>query len=243
MPTHKEIYASHATQYEALISCEDYQGNILAAIQKIVPPENLDVIDLGAGTGRLARLLAPRVRRMLAFDLSPHMLRVGREKLRSGRNKSRWLAAAADHRCLPLAGSSTDLIVGGWSVSYVATWHPDSWRSELDAWLSEARRVLRPNGRIILFESLGTGNEAPQRLPHLENFYDWVERAGFAAGWIRTDYRFQSLAAAEQLAGFFFGEQMLPSIRRAPEITLPECTGVWWMQVGQGAPAGGGRAA
>ena len=81
---------------------------------------------------------------------------------------------------------------------------------------------------MILFESLGTGNESPQRLPHLERFYDWLKESRFSTRWIRTDYRFDSLSQAEQLAGFFFGEEMKARIRRGNHITLPECTGVWW---------------
>lgn len=231
MPTHKEIYESHAAEYEALVSREDFQGNILQAIQEIAAPQGLDILDLGAGTGRLAALLAPFARRVLAFDLSAHMLRTAREKLRTLSPQAGWLVAAADHRYLPLTGAVADLVVSGWSVSYVATWYPDTWRAEAEAWLSEAQRVMRPAGTIILFESLGTGNETPVRLPHLETFYDWLAERGFQDRWIRTDYRFDNLAQAEALAGYFFGDEMNSHIQRGNEITLPECTGVWWKRI------------
>lgn len=231
MPTHKEVYDGHAAEYEALVSREDHEGNILKAIKEILPLSDLDVVDLGAGTGRLAGLLAPSVRSVLAFDLSPHMLTVARDKLRRVGSKQRWLTAAADHRCLPLASRTADLIVSGWSVSYVAIWHPDTWRRELEAWLTEAGRVLRKNGRIILFESLGTGNEEPVPLPHLKDFYSWLDQAGFAKTWIRTDYLFETVELADELAVFFFGEEMKARIKREKIITLPECTGVWWRQL------------
>ena len=231
MPTHKEVYARHAQEYEALVSREDHEGNILKTIRDILPLEGLDVLDLGAGTGRLAALLAHGVRSLLAFDLSAHMLTLAREKLRRVGPNHRWLAAAADHRRLPLASGTADLIVSGWSVSYVAIWHPDTWRREVDVWLTEAGRVLRSNGRIIVFESLGTGNENPERLPHLEDFYDWLDHVGFAKTWIRTDYRFETVELAEELTGFFFGEAMRARIRREGLITLPECTGVWWKRL------------
>ncbi len=227
MPTEKEVYAKHANEYEELVSREDYQGNILRAIQQITALDGLDVLDLGAGTGRLACLLAPLVRTVLAFDLSVHMLGIAREKLWR-LPEGNWLAAASDHRYLPLAPQSTDLIVSGWSVSYITVWHPDRWRLEVDVWLAEARRVLRSGGGIILFESLGTGNESPQRLPHLENFYGWLDEMGFQNKWIRTDYRFESPEIAGEVAGFFFGEEMREKIRREQMTILPECTGVWW---------------
>jgi len=231
LPTHEEIYEQHALKYEALVSHEDHQGNILRAIREIAMPEGLDIVDLGAGTGRLATLLMPTASSVLAFDLSPQMLGVARTKLTSVSGSGRWLAAAADHRHLPIPSRCTDLLVSGWSVSYVATWFPKSWRHELETWLTEAGRVLRPQGRIVLFESLGTGNESPQRLPHLQDFYLWLDRAEFSNSWLRTDYLFESEQQADELTSFFFGEEMKSKIRRGRTITLPECTGVWWKQL------------
>jgi SAM-dependent methyltransferase len=227
LPSHEEIYLRHAPKYDELIAREDYQGNILRTIQDLLPVAGLDVLDLGAGTGRLARLLQPLAARVMALDLSAPMLQLARRGLlRDGSHRS--LVAVADHRRVPLGTSTADLIVSGWSVSYVATWNPRSWQVELDTWLQEARRLLRPAGSIILFESLGTGAERPQRLPHLENFYDWLDAQSFARRWIRTDYRFGSKAEAQELAGFFFGTDMLASIVEGPPAILPECTGVWW---------------
>lgn len=230
MPSEKEVYANHAVEYEALVSREDYQGNILKAIQEIISLNGLDVLDLGAGTGRLACLLAPYVRTMLALDLSPHMLTIAYDKLYRIKPDG-WLVAASDHRFLPLTAHRADLIVSGWSVSYLTVWNPLRWRQEADAWLSEARRVLRPNGHIILFESLGTGNETPQRLEHLENFYKWLDEVGFKNKWIRTDYKFESPEVASEVAGFFFGDEMKQKILDEQLTILPECTGIWWMKI------------
>ena len=55
---------------------------------------------------------------------------------------------------------------------------------------------------IILFESLGTGNESPIRLEHVESTYQWLDANGFQNKWIRTDYQFESLDEAVDLAGF-----------------------------------------
>ncbi len=228
MPSERETYASHAREYEALVSREDYQGNILKAIREISPLSGRDVVDLGAGTGRLARLVEPYVRTVLAFDLHPHMLSLAREKLRTGES-DRWLVAAADHRRLPLRSGSADLILSGWSVSYVAVWSPERWRQELEAWLFEARRLLRPAGMIILFESLGTGNQQPRRLPHLTDFYSWLDETGFQSRWIRTDYRFETPQLGAELAGFFFGDEMRRTIEAERLTILAECTGVWWL--------------
>jgi ubiquinone/menaquinone biosynthesis C-methylase UbiE len=225
----RQIYQSDGDRYEALIAREDYQNSILKALNGIVDPAGLDVLDLGAGTGRLAVMLAPQVKSIHAFDISSGMLQVCRERLAAS-GLSNWQVGVADHRRLPLAEGSADVVVSGWSVSYLAVWNEGK-TGELDVWLAEMRRVLRSGGTIILFESLGTGNENPVRLEHMESTYWWLDANGFETKWIRTDYRFESVAEAAELAGFFFGEDMENRVRGRQIIVLPECTGVWWKRL------------
>jgi ubiquinone/menaquinone biosynthesis C-methylase UbiE len=226
----RKIYQSDAERYEALISREDHLGNIPRALDEIINVEGLDIVDLGAGTGRLTVMLAPRARSISSFDISDHMLDVTRSRLKAlGLNN--WRVEVADHRSVPPGDDSVDLVVSGWSVSYLAVWNPDSWRAELEKWLDEMKRILRPDRRIVLFESLGTGNESPIRLPHLENYYPWLDEMGFQNKWIRTDYQFDSLEEAIELAGFFFGEEMADQVRTRGSVILPECTGVWWRKI------------
>jgi ubiquinone/menaquinone biosynthesis C-methylase UbiE len=230
MPTQEEIYKTEGDKYEALIAREDYQGNILKTLQEITPLENRLVLDLGAGTGRLACLLAPHVAYVRAFDISEEMLRVCKEKfIASG--LTNWQVELADHRKLPVEDASADLVVSGWSVSYLAVWNPDTWREQLEIWLGEMKRVLRPNNHIVLFESLGTGNESPIHLEHLKDYYPWLDEAGFQRKWIRTDYKFESLAEAEELSRFFFGDELGNKVRDNKWVILPECTGVWWLKI------------
>jgi ubiquinone/menaquinone biosynthesis C-methylase UbiE len=226
----RKIYQTDGDRYEALISREDYKGNILRAIEEILNVDGLDVLDLGAGTGRLTLLLAARSGTMHSFDASAEMLRVCRERLAAS-GLSNWQVDVADHRRLPLPDHAADLAVSGWSVSYLAVWDQENGTAELDKWLEEMQRVLRSGGTIILFESLGTGNETPIRLAHVESTYQWLDAHGFESTWIRTDYRFESVDEAAELAGFFFGEDMARQIRTKGSVILPECTGVWWRSV------------
>lgn len=226
----RQIYQTDADRYEALISREDYLGNLPRALDEIITVDGLDVLDLGAGTGRLAVMLAPRVKSIRAFDISSEMLRVCRERLVAS-GLSNWQVDVADHRQLPVEDHSADLVVSGWSVSYLAVWNEQKQTSELDVWLAEMKRVLRRNSYIVLFESLGTGNESPIRLEHVESTYQWLDAKGFDTKWIRTDYRFASVDEAVDLAGFFFDEEMANQVREKQSVILPECTGVWWKQM------------
>ena len=231
MPTQEEIYKNEGDQYEALIAREDFQGNILRALHEILTLDELVVYDIGAGTGRLACLLAPQVARVRAFDVSEEMLRVCRQKLLiSGLNN--WQVDLADHRQLPVEDHSADLIVSGWSVSYLAVSDSEgTWHIQLEKWMTEMKRVLKPDGMIVLFESLGTGNEAPIQLEHLKDFYPWLVKTGFQQKWIRTDYKFDSLEEAEYLSRFFFGNELGDKVSQNNWVILPECTGVWWKKM------------
>jgi ubiquinone/menaquinone biosynthesis C-methylase UbiE len=226
----RKIYQSEGDRYEALVSREDYQGNIPRAMDEIINVNGLHVLDLGAGTGRLTLLLAPRVKSVRALDASAEMLRVCHERLLAS-GLSNWQMEVADHRQLPVKDHSIDLVVSGWSVAYLVVWHPETWRDELEKWMNEMKRILKPEGQIILFESLGTGNETPIQLDHLKNYYPWLDDAGFQNKWIRTDYQFDSVEEAADLAGFFFGAEMADRIHKNGLVILPECTGVWWKRV------------
>ena len=226
----RQIYQTDGDRYEALIAREDYQGNIEKALDEIVKVDGLDVLDLGAGTGRLAVMLAPRSKSMWAFDVSEEMLRVCREKFEA-QGLTNWQVDVADHRSIPVADHSADLVISGWSVAYLYVWNPETWRAELEKWLGEMKRILRPGSFIVLFESLGTGYEAPIHLEHLKEYYLWLDEVGFQNRWIRTDMKYASLEEAVELSSFFFGDEFGEKVRQNNWIILPECTGVYWKQI------------
>jgi hypothetical protein len=93
------------------------------------------------------------------------------------------------------------------------------------------KRVLTATSPIVLFETLGTGYESPVCVPHLADFYPWLDENGFEHTSIRTDYKFESLEEAEHLARFFFGEEMGDNVVKNHWVVLPECTGVWWRTI------------
>ena len=229
MPTEQEVYNQHAEQYERLIQREDYHNHILRAVEQICPLKGLDVVDLGAGTGRVTRILAPHVGTIKAYDSSAHMLSKAQSSLHA-MGMTNWQAAVADHRQVPVPDASADLVISGWSFCYLAVWGGDNWRQELEAGYREVMRILRPGGFVILLETLGTGQESPNPPEHLTNYYAWLAEKGFQSTWIRTDYRFRSLAEAAELSKFFFGEKLGREVARKKWIILPECTGVWWQK-------------
>ena len=228
MTDFREIYARRAWDYERLVAREDYQRNLIVALERARALAELDVVELGAGTGRLTRLLAPRVRSIAAFDAAPAMLAVACQRL-SEDGARNWRLGVADNSALPVANSSADLTVAGWSLGHSVGWFPDRWREVVGAALAEMRRVLRPGGAAIILETLGTGRTLPQPpTDGLRAYYRWLEEEhGFLWTWTRTDYRFISVHEADELTRFFFGADLADRVRQERLTIVPECTGLW----------------
>lgn len=221
----REIYAQRADWFDQLVSREDHVGCLLPAVRAICNLDGATVVELGAGTGRVTRLIAPHARHVYAFDASGHMLHKARSY---GLPNATW--AVADNRALPVRQGWADISIEGWSISHSTDWYPDRWRAEARRAIDEMLRVLKPGGVAVAIETLGTGFEEPTPpSPILAEYYDWLERdRGFTRTWCRTDYRFESVEEAESLARFFFGEELADRIARERLTELAECTGVWW---------------
>ena len=226
---YEEIYINKAVQYELMVSREDYQGNIPASVLKVCELKGLDVVDSGAGTGRLACMFAPITRSMAAFDTSAAMLEIATGRLAASGLKN-WRTEVADHRQLPVADAAADVIMSGWSVVYTVVWCPEgeNWRDELGRALSEMCRVLRPGGTMIILETMGTGSETPNPPADLLEYFDYLKADGFSSSWFRTDYKFDSMEEAQKLITFFFGDDMMKNVQNGESVILPECTGMWW---------------
>ena len=228
MPDYYDIYQHHANQYDQLVEREDHQHHLFQAINQITPLTGLDVIEFGAGTGRLTRLLAPVIRSIHAFDSSQPMLDVAEAKLQNTGVKN-WELKVGDHRHVAAESSSADLALSGWSLCYLALETGPDWQKQLRLGLDEMERVLRREGTCMIIETLGTGHETPAPPPEMKEYFTFLETYGFERTWIRTDYLFHDVQEAQELTRFFFGEDMLEKIKSTPQgIQLPECTGIWW---------------
>ena len=223
------IYRSHAHTYDELVSCEDCDGHLLPAMVAVTPLEGKHVVELGAGTGRLTRLLAPHVGSIHAFDRAAPMLQVARARL-APLGLHNWSLGLADNARLPLPSDRADLAVAGWSFGHETVWSED-WQTPIEAAVREMLRVVRPRGVALIIETLGTGHTEPFDPPAaLARYYAYLqERWGFQRSWIRTDYAFPSREAGERLVRFFFGDEMAHTFLTRGETRLPECTGLWWM--------------
>lgn len=228
MAEHHEIYEQNADIYDNLVSHEDYSGNILTEIKRLVPLEGKDVVELGAGTGRITGLIAPHIKSIKAFDISQHMLDFAKKKLEL-LNLNNWEFAVADNREIPIADNCADLVISGWSIGYFASWGNTTWKQDTKKAVDEMKRILRKEGTALIIETLGTGNTEPiEPTKELTDYYAFLEGSlGFKRSWIRTDYKFSSVEDAEKTVRFFFGDELGNYMKENNTVILPECTGLW----------------
>ena len=230
--TWDRLYSDHVDAYETLVSHEDYQGNLPRAIQSIQPISGRLAAEFGCGTGRVSELLAKSVRGLLAFDFTEPMLRVAQAKQRQDGWKNVSLGLA-DSRQMPTCSGWADFAIEGWAFLQIAVWHPQDWQNQLGRALDEMHRVVRPGGRTILIETLGTGESTPKVAAFFRQVYDYLEtERGFSPINIRTDYHFETLEQIHQVVVPLFGQEMLERlVKTQAGWGLPECTGLWWREV------------
>lgn len=96
------------------------------------------ILDLGTGTGTVARGFAARGAHVVALDPALPLMRASRDLDRKNSVDVRYFAARAE--TIPLADASLDTVVAG------QCWH---W-FDRPATLTEVARLLRPGGHLVI---------------------------------------------------------------------------------------------
>jgi len=112
------------------------------AVSRLAPRSGERVLDLGAGTGELALETLRQFpgARVIAADLTPEMVRLGRS--RPGAQSVGWVISEAGN--LPFAQRAFDGLISGFLLRNVES---------LDGALAEQRRVLRPGGAWVALDT------------------------------------------------------------------------------------------
>jgi malonyl-CoA O-methyltransferase len=167
-------FSKAAERYDEAAVLQKLTAQELDQRLDLIKLEVNNLVDLGAGTGFLTEKLHARYpnARLCAIDLSDAMLQRARQRLN---HQAWWLKIKAlftpkklhfmqaDAYSLPLADGSQDLVITNFMLQ---------WCDDLDAVLAEIRRVLRPEG-LLMLSSLG-----PDTLKELRQA--WVEVEGDA---------------------------------------------------------------
>lgn len=223
----EKIYVTKAKDYHQMIVSEDMEGNILSALQDMLPLENAILLDLGSGTGRIPLLIHNLVRQVIALDLNYPMLQ--EQKNQKNIANGSWSLVHGNNQKLPFPKDWADIITVGWAIGHLRAWFKDDWKTQVRQVLSEMERVAVPGGSLVILETLTTGALDPSPpTPELAEYYVWLENDwAYSRQTIQTDYQFDSVDEAVTKTEFFFGPELADLIRKNNWSRLPEWTGVW----------------
>ena len=132
--------------YDLWAPTYDTMGNWLLALEEpevdraLGPVAGMELLDLGAGTGRHAIRLAAQGARVTAVDFSAEMLAKARAKPDAARVR---FVIHDVTRPLPFANGSFDRVLSALVLEHIQV-------PELHAFFTELGRVARPDGRIVV---------------------------------------------------------------------------------------------
>jgi SAM-dependent methyltransferase len=113
------------------------------------------VLDLGAGDGSLAGLIAAGCERLVCLDPSPAMVKAGAGRTRSELPQAAWVQATGER--LPFPEASFDAVLATQCLQYAA---------EPATLLAEAARVLAPGGRLVVLTLAAHDHAEAERYGH-----------------------------------------------------------------------------
>lgn len=168
------FFANASAEWDALRTSMFGAGADISAALALLDPRWV-VGDLGCGTGGLSAALAPHVAQVHAVDASPAMLEAARTRLNTISNVTVHEGAL---ETLPLPNASLDVAVLSLVLHHVA---------EPARALREVRRVLRPNGRLLIADMRAHAHEEyQQHMGHVWLGFDepvlrsWLNAEGFS---------------------------------------------------------------
>jgi demethylmenaquinone methyltransferase/2-methoxy-6-polyprenyl-1,4-benzoquinol methylase len=174
-----------------------------AAVDWLAPRPGMRVLDVAGGTGDIAfRILArQRSAQVTVLDLTPSMLAEGRRRAEAQALGGRLSWVTGDAMALPFQDASFDAYTISFGIRNV---------TRPEAALSEAFRVLRRGGRLLVLEF----SRVP--VPLLEKAYDLysfqvIPRMGEAVTGDRASYQY----LVESIRRFPDQEAFLSMIREA----------------------------
>jgi ubiquinone/menaquinone biosynthesis C-methylase UbiE len=109
--------------------------------RKFIPLASGTVLEVGVGSGLNLRFYGPQVQKLYALDPSLELWKMARQRVRKAPFPVEFLAVAAE--CIPLEDMSIDTVVTTWTLCTI----PNPRQA-----LTEMRRVLKPEGRLIFVE-------------------------------------------------------------------------------------------
>ena len=209
----QKSYETEVEIYDSFSKSEDKKNRILKKLLKISAFKNKKVLEVGCGSGKYTKLLAPLSKKYFALEISKPLIQFAKQKCRGMKNIKFFNCSAEK---IPLKDKSVDAVFASWVLTAMAS---DKMR---DKSIKEILRVLRDNGDVWLFENHWKGEfmnlrGKPNRKFERCDIYHLVKKYGFQISEIiDTNFFFPNLYEAKRILGFMFGNIAINYLNKHP---------------------------
>jgi SAM-dependent methyltransferase len=183
-----------------LAAAIDPDGKVLAAIERITPIGGKRIADVGTGIGHYPMLLARRTGRTYGIESDPSLLAEARRRAVDAHQPNIRIVEGAP-TALPLRDGAVDIVLS-------SQIEPDD--GSLAA-VAEARRVLRPGGRLIVIGHYGRDDVSallePEVVAHIMEATQ--RRTGW---WLRNGFKIKVVHARLDLGDSETAHELLPRL-------------------------------
>lgn len=131
----------HPATYEIENRAVDPDGRLWAAMERLAPWADSDVLDLGCGTGFHLPLFAATARTVRGVDPNPDLLALARRRTRRWANVELLEGVAQQ---IPVPDASVDVVHVRWAYFFGPGCEPG---------LAELQRVIRPGGTALIIDN------------------------------------------------------------------------------------------
>jgi SAM-dependent methyltransferase len=188
------------TLHALLGAAIDPERKVLTALERITPLSGRRIADVGTGIGHYPMLLARRTGRTYGIESDPSLLAEARRRAGDAHQPNIRIVEGAP-TALPLRDGAVDVVL---------TSQIDPSDASLGA-IAEARRVIRPGGRLIVIGYYGRDDVASLLEPEvIEHVMDATQRR--TGWWLRNGFKIKVVHAKLDLGDDRTAHELLPRL-------------------------------
>ncbi|KJH45819.1 methyltransferase domain protein [Dictyocaulus viviparus] len=165
--------------------------------------EGMTCVDLGCGIGGVIKDLASTGANLMGITIAANEVKIGNEELRKLGIESTCRLVEGHCQRMPFEDESKDSAYAVYSLKYVPC---------LDGIMREVSRILKPDGRFLIYDLIKTEKYDEKNNTHIEI----IEGLEYACGMPSLHTKAEMMASAERFNLVFEGEEDLEETNGRP---------------------------